>query len=59
MARLLLALTTVASVSLIAPHASAMTCATNDDVIPPEVGDAVCTVVLTAVSPICHKFQCG
>ncbi len=59
MARLLLALTTVASVSAIVPPAHAMTCSTNDDVIPHEVGAAACFVVMTAVSPVCSKWQCG
>ena len=58
-ARLLLALTTVASVWMVAPQAHAMTCATNDDIIPHEVGDTACTVVLTVISPVCAKFHCG
>lgn len=59
LARLLLALTTVASVWAVVPPANAMTCATNDDVIPHEVGEAACFVVITAVTPVCSKFQCG
>jgi hypothetical protein len=58
-ARLLLALTAVASMSFMAPPAHAMTCQTNDEVIPPEVGDAACQVILTVMRPVCSKFQCG
>lgn len=58
-ARLLLALTAAASMSLVAPPAHAMTCATNDEVIPHEVGDAACQVFLTVMRPVCSKFQCG
>ena len=57
--RLLLALAAVASMSFAAPPAHAMTCSTNDDVIPHEVGETACTVFITVVSPVCSKFHCG
>lgn len=58
-ARLLIALTAMASLWSVAPSAHAMTCATNDEVIPPEVGDTACAVFLTVIRPVCSKFQCG
>ena len=58
-AKILLALTAIASMWATAVPAHAMTCATNDDIIPHEVGDAACQVVLTVVRPVCSKFQCG
>ena len=57
--RFLLALTAVASMSFMAPPAHAMMCATNDEVIPPEAGDAACQVIITVLRPVCSKFHCG
>ncbi|HEV2756843.1 MAG TPA: hypothetical protein VG318_13835 [Actinomycetota bacterium] len=48
-----------ANVGLFAAPASAMTCQTNDEYIPPEVGEPACEVFLTVMRPICSKFPCG
>jgi hypothetical protein len=58
-ARLFLTLTAAASIWAVAAPAHAMTCETNDEVIPSEVGDAACTAFLTVMRPVCSKFACG
>lgn len=49
----------VATVALVgnvfvASPAQAWTCATNDEVIPPEVGGPACEVVLTVAGTVCR-----
>ncbi|MDQ3913830.1 MAG: hypothetical protein M3323_00650 [Actinomycetota bacterium] len=48
-----------ANIGIFAAPAGAMTCQTNDEYIPPEVGDTACEVFLTVMRPVCSKFGCG
>lgn len=51
---LLVATVAVAGSIFTAAPAHAWTCATNDEYIPPVVGDTACTVVLTAAGAVCR-----
>lgn len=51
---LLIAAGALAGSVVTAAPAQAWTCATNDEVIPPLVGDTACTVVLTVAGTVCR-----
>ena len=53
---LLVAAVAVAGSIFTAAPAHAWTCATNDEYIPPEVGEVVCTVVMTAAGTVCRAI---
>ena len=51
---LLVAAVAVAGSIFTAAPAHAWTCATNDEYIPPEVGDLACDVILTVAGTVCR-----
>jgi hypothetical protein len=55
---LLVASVAAASSIFVAAPAHAWTCAYNDEVIPPVVGDTACTVVLTTAGVLCKVKVC-
>lgn len=55
---LLVAAVAVAGSIFTAAPAHAWTCATNDEYIPPEVGEVACDVVLTTAGLLCKVKVC-